>query len=59
MTRLAIQYTLAVAAFFMIVISSNAQKDDYVPKPKPVVEKTIAKPYKILTSGKRITIKSK
>lgn len=60
MTRRAIQYTLAVAAFFMIIITSHAQKDDYVPRPKPVVEKTITKPpYKILTSGKRITIKSK
>jgi hypothetical protein len=59
MTRRAIQYTLAVAAFFSFVITSYAQKDDYVPKPKPVAAKTIAKPYKILTSGKRITIKSK
>ena len=59
MTRLAIQYTLAVAAFFMIVITSHAQKDDYVPKIKTVTEKKVTKPYKILTSGKRITIQSK
>src|SRR5690349_16052767 len=59
MTRRAIQYTLAVAAFFMVVITSKAQKDDYIPKPKPVVTKTIAKPYKILTSGKKITVQSK
>jgi hypothetical protein len=60
MTRRAIQYTLAVAAFFMFMISSYAQKDNYVPKSKSVVEKSITKPpYKILTSGKRITIKSK
>ena len=60
MTRLAIQYTLAVAAFFMIVTSSHAQKDDYVPsKNKSVTEKKVTKPYKILTSGKRITVQSK
>lgn len=59
MIRLAIQYTLAVAAFFMIITTSHAQKDDYAPKPKPGSEKIIAKPYKILTSGKRITVKSR
>ena len=59
MIRLAIQYTLAVAAFFMIVITSHAQKDDYVPKTKTVAEKKVTKPYKILTSGKRITVQSK
>ena len=60
MTRLAIQYTLAVAAFFMIVITSHGQKDDNIPpKNKSVTEKKVTKPYKILTSGKRITVQSR
>ena len=60
MIQLAIQYTVAVATFLMIVTSSHAQKDDYVPpKNKTVAEKKVIKPYKILTSGKRITVQSK
>ena len=59
MIRLAIRFTVAVAAFFMIITSIHAQKDDYAPKPKPGTEKKITKPFKILTSGKRITIQSK
>ena len=60
MTRLAIQYTLAVAAFLLIISSAHAQKDDYTSsKNKTVTEKKVTKPYKILTSGKRITVQSK
>jgi hypothetical protein len=59
MTRLAIQYTLAVAAFLLIISSSHAQKDDYIPKNKVATEKKVTKPYRILTSGKRITVQSR
>ena len=60
MTRLAIQYTLAVAAFLMIMSSAHAQKNDNTPpKNKAVAEKKVIKPYKILTSGKRITVQSR
>ena len=60
MIPVAIRFTLAVAALLMIVTSSQAQKDDYVPsKNEPVTEKKVTKPYKILTSGKRITVQSK
>ena len=60
MIRLIIHRTLAIAAFLMIVISSHAQKNDAVPaKGKPLVERKEVKPYKILTSGKHITVQSK
>ena len=50
--------TLAVAAFVMMATTSLAQSTPGTALQKPIIEKQV-KPFKILTSGKRITIQSK
>ncbi|HYM94184.1 MAG TPA: hypothetical protein VET23_08600 [Chitinophagaceae bacterium] len=48
----------AVAVFLLLASSLRAQGDPGPGKNSPAVEKKESKPFKILTSGKRITIQS-
>ena len=58
MIRIAIRKTLAVAALSMFFFSSEAQNNPASKKDIPGIEKT-PPPFKILTSGKRITVQGK
>jgi len=49
--------SVAVAAFLLVITSSQAQDSD-PGKDKPTTERKEIKPFKILTSGKRITVQS-
>ena len=58
MTGTIVRITLLVAAFLILAISSRAQNNSVIDPQKPGIENKV-KPFKILTSGKRITIQSK
>jgi hypothetical protein len=58
MIRLATRYTLAVTIFLFYTAFSHAQNDAASNSGRTTIEKPAPKPFKILTSGKQITLKS-
>lgn len=58
MTRLISRCVLALSICAIFICPLYAQGDSGPGKNKPATEKKTAKPFKILTSGKQITIKS-
>lgn len=58
MIRIISRYILAVAAFLLCTAFSKAQNDPIPDKDIPAITKKSPKPFKILTSGKRITVQS-
>src|SRR5579885_64891 len=58
MTRLFSRCVLAFAVCALFIFPLYAQGDSGPGKNKPATERKAAKPFKILTSGKQITVKS-